>query len=247
MERWQYKVAVVTGASAGIGAAICKVLVESGLKVVGLARRKERIEKLSKSLENESGKLYAVKADITKEEDICNAFTWISDNVGTIHVLINNAGIFRVSDLLDGQSEAWKSTFDTNVIGLCIATREAAKRMKENNIDGHIIHINSVAGHKVPLGVKGNVYSASKYAVTALTESLRLELNLIQSKIKITSISPGFVKTEFLEDSGMPTTMFEGVPYLEAKDVADSVRYVLSTPPHVQIHELIIKPIGEPY
>ncbi|KAK4879384.1 hypothetical protein RN001_007530 [Aquatica leii] len=245
MERWQNKVAVVTGASAGIGAAICKELVGHGLKVVGIARRKERIEELAQNLQNKTGKLYAVKADITKESDILSAFNWITNNVGPVHILVNNAGVFKTADLLDGITEFWKLMVDTNLMGLCIATREATKIMKDNNIDGHIIHMNSVDGHYIPLNFNSNLYGASKFGITFLTEALRLELNAIQSKIKVTSISPGMTKTDILNESGISDKIFSTIPYLEPKDVADAVCYVLGTPPHVQVHEIILRPVGE--
>ncbi|XP_068894765.1 farnesol dehydrogenase-like [Tenebrio molitor] len=251
MDRWKGKVAIVTGASAGIGAAIAKQLVEEGLQVVGLARRSERVEELAKKLQGQKGKLYAIKADISKEEDILEAFKWTSDNVGPVHILVNNAGIVQQTNLIEGDTEKWKKTFDTNVMGLCVATREAVKIMKAEKIDGHIIHINSVAGHTVPNYPGLNVYPASKYAVTALTETLRQELNHLGLKIKITSVSPGTVDTEIVQTNNFVINSkfvekMKKTLKLNAEDVADSVLYVLSTPRHVQIHELTIKPFGEP-
>jgi NADP+-dependent farnesol dehydrogenase len=257
MERWRGKVAIVTGASAGIGAAIAKQLVEEGLQVVGLARRSERVEELAKKLQSKKGKLHAVKADISKEEDILNAFKWTSDNLGPVHILVNNAGIIQQTNLTEGDTEKWKRVLDTNVMGLCIATREAVKVMKAKKIDGHIIHINSIAGHTIPNFPGLNVYPASKHAVTALTETLRQEFNHLGLKIKITSVSPGGVDTEIAQTNNFDITpqiveemkkmprLRTKMPMLESEDVADSVLYVLSTPPHVQIHELTIKPVGE--
>ena len=204
LDRWVGKVAVVTGASSGIGEAIAEFLVNKGLivshqppitvnygiiiflQVAGLARRSERVEEKAKQLSGKAGKLHAVKTDITKEEDIVQAFQWIEKNLGHVHILINNAGISKENFLRDGDSASWKQTFDVNVMGLCIATREAIKIMSANNIKGHIIHINSVAGHKVVDFPGINVYTASKHAVTTLAETLRHELNAIDSKIKIT-------------------------------------------------------------
>lgn len=193
MERWAGKLAVVTGASAGIGAAISEQLVRYGLQVVGFARRREKIDDLAKKLEGEKGKLYSCNVDMTIEEDIQKGFKWISDNIGPVSILINNAGCTANTNLLDGRTELWKKVMDTNVMGLCIATREATKIMRENSIDGHVIHINSVCGHMVPNYETINVYSASKYAVTALTETLRQDLNRIRSKIKI-SVSKSLSK-----------------------------------------------------
>uniref|UniRef100_A0A1Y1LM95 Dehydrogenase n=1 Tax=Photinus pyralis TaxID=7054 RepID=A0A1Y1LM95_PHOPY len=248
MERWRGKVAVVTGASAGIGEAICEQLVNFGLNVVGLARRKELVEEIARKLQRgtNTGKLYAYKADVSKEEDILEAFRWITENVGPVHILVNNAGIMRPGGLLDGTSDGWKEIFDTNVLGLCVATREAIKIMRAHSIDGHVVHINSISGHTIEYFPNLNVYPASKFAVTALTETLRQELNSVGSKIKITSISPTGVDTKINENGGLvyPPEMMavkDTLRLLDSKDVADAVCYVLGTPPHVQVHELIIR------
>ncbi|KAJ3651610.1 hypothetical protein Zmor_017639 [Zophobas morio] len=123
--------------------------------------------------------------------------------------------------------------------------------MKENKINGHIVHINSIAGHKVINVNAMSVYPASKFAVTALTETLRQELNHLGLKIKVTSISPGFVETEMtvLNKNMTPEReeLFRAIPFLKSEDIADGVVYVLSTPEHVQVHELTIKPVGELY
>lgn len=164
------------------------------IKVVGLARRKERIDELTKKLEGKGEKLYAFKTDVTKEEDILKAFEWIKENVGPVHILINDAGIARPGNMIDGNTDFWKQIIETNVIGLSIATREAIKDMRANNVDGHIVHINSYAGHCVPNFPGMNIYPATKHAVTALTETLRQELNSIGSKIKI-SVSEEYKKS----------------------------------------------------
>jgi NADP+-dependent farnesol dehydrogenase len=155
--------------------------------VVGLARRVERVEELAKKLKGKKGKLHGVKADISKEEDILNAFKWTSDNLGPVHILVNNAGLTQKTNLTtEGDTEKWRKIFDTNVMGLCIATREAVKIMQAKKIDGHVIHINSTTGHRVPNLPGRNVYPASKHCVTALTETLRHELRHLGLKVKIT-------------------------------------------------------------
>lgn len=151
-----------------------------------MARRKELLDELAQKLENKKGKLYPIQADLSKEEDILKAFDFVKENLGPVHVLVNNAATLLSDTLCDGDAENWRKMFDINVIGLCITTREAVRNMKENNVDGHIIHINSIVGKKV-LDIHGiAVYTSSKYAVTALAESLRYELNNQKSKIKIT-------------------------------------------------------------
>ena len=156
------------------------------MKVVGLARRKERVEKHAKELQGKSGKLFAVGTDLTKEEDILKAFKWTVDNVGPIDVLVNNAGIVLATDLINGDTTKWKKILDTNVLAVAIGSREAIKIMTNHNIDGHIVNINSIAGHRILNYPSLNIYPASKHALTALTESLRLELVRNGSKIKIT-------------------------------------------------------------
>ncbi|XP_053684942.1 farnesol dehydrogenase-like [Sabethes cyaneus] len=244
MDRWTGKVAVVTGASSGIGLAAVKELVKAGMIVVGLARRAERVEALKSDLPEDSrDRLHAVKCDITKEEDILNSFKWIEDKLGGVDVLINNAGVAvgETNLIAAGNTETIRKTLDTNVVGLVLCTREAYQSMKKQSFDGHIVHINSVAGHKVPPLPGYNIYSASKFAVTAITETLRQELRAEGTKIKVTSISPGAVDTELLS----PQFKEAGIPTLEAGDIADAIIYVLSTPPRVQVHELTIKPVGE--
>lgn len=123
---------------------------------------------------------------MTVEADIIAAFDWTSSNLGPVHILVNNAGLSLPTTLTDGDTDKWRKIIDTNVLGLCIATREAVKNMRKNGVDGHIVHINSVLGHYVHNVPNLNLYSGTKFAVTALTESLRIELNNLKSKIKIT-------------------------------------------------------------
>ncbi|XP_044731173.1 farnesol dehydrogenase-like [Chrysoperla carnea] len=252
MEQWNGAVAVVTGASAGIGESIAIELVKKGLKVVGLARRIDRLNKLKEDLKNESGEFHPIKCDMTIEEDILAAFQWTRNNLGGVNLLVNNAGTSRHSNLTEGKTSDWKTVIDLNLLGLCIATREAVKIMTENDVAGLIIHINSVAGH-FPLTSQAptlNVYGASKYAVTSVAETLRLELAAKKSKIRVTSISPGVVKTEILQASGLDKIesirdIMKTIPALEPVDVANAVLYLMTTPPSVNVTELTIRPTGE--
>ncbi|XP_060516047.1 farnesol dehydrogenase-like [Cylas formicarius] len=243
MDRWVGKIAMVTGASSGIGAAIAEQLVRNGLIVVGLARRKEKVEELVNKLKDNKGVLYAYKCDMTKEAEILAAFKWIADNLGPVSILVNNAGLIKPTDLIGGDTAAWKTVLDTNVLGLCIATREAINQMKDRQSDGHIIHINSVAGHRVYDFPKFNVYCATKHAVSALAETLRFEINREHLKIKITSVSPGYVDTEILQN-GIHGDFSVA---LQAGDIADACIYALSTPPHVQVSEVTVRPMGESF
>lgn len=192
MDRWNGCTAVVTGASSGIGAAIVLDLVRAGVNVVGLARRKERIDELCEQIPaTATGKLHAIKCDLTQESDIKSAFEWIEGNLGGVDILINNAGIIKTMNLLDEKNtENLRETIDTNVLGVVLCSREAFHSMKKRNVNGHIIHINSQAGHKIPYFVglypSFNIYPSTKYAVTAMTEVMRQELQTFGTKIKVT-------------------------------------------------------------
>nr|CAH7751809.1 unnamed protein product [Callosobruchus chinensis] len=239
MDRWAGKVAIVTGASSGLGEAIAERLVERGMKVVGVARRKDRLDELAKRTSGKKGKFYPMQGDVSKEEDILRVFKWTRENVGPVDVLVNNAGVICQSGIQDGKTEDWLQTINVNVVGLCMATREALKDMTEHQIDGHIFNINSIAGHYVMGFPKLEIYTASKHAVTALTEAMRKQMSMQRLKIRFTSISPGMVDTEIIaavrNNRNMSADIFKDGPILKSEDIADAVEYALSTPPHVQV------------
>lgn len=245
MERWSGKVAVVTGASAGIGAVIAKELAKAGMITIGLARRQELVQKLREDLPEQcASRLHAIHCDVSKESDVTAAFDKIERKFGGIDVLVNNAGIVRHTGLLaDDESKPLREILDTNVMGLALCSKKAFKSMRQRASTGHIIHINSVAGHMVPNFPHMIMYAASKHAVTALTETMRNELREMGSKIRVSSISPAVVKTEII--AGLDD--HKDLPMLNPEDIAHAILYVLSTPPHVQIHELTIKPVGEQF
>lgn len=198
MDRWNGKVAVVTGASSGIGAAIATDLTNAGMIVVGVARRSERVDELWNKLQMENpqipGVLHSFKCDLTSESDIKSVFKWIDEKFNRIDVLINNAGIVKTGNIIDDDNTSkLREVTDTNVLGVAFCTREAFQLMKKHNInDGHVVIINSVAGHMVPYMLSKdsslNIYPSSKYAVTAMTEVLRQEFQLLKTKTKITVI-----------------------------------------------------------
>ncbi|XP_058123687.1 farnesol dehydrogenase-like [Anopheles ziemanni] len=243
MDRWVGKVAVVTGSSSGIGAAIAKDLAKAGMITVGLARRVERIEALKKELPTDAAaRLHAIKCDVSSEADIDATFKLIEEKFGGVDVLVNNAGIVRPSNLIEqGNSADLRAVLDTNVTGLVLCSQWAYKSMVARSVGGHIVHINSYAGHVVPNFPKFSIYPASKHAVTAITETMRQELRAAGTKIKVTSISPGVVETEILE----PLAVTLEMPMLQSEDISQAVLYAIGTPPHVQVHEIIIHPVGE--
>lgn len=167
-------------------------LIRAGVNVVGLARRKERIDDLREQIPaTATAKLYAIKCDLTLESDIKSAFEWIEANLGGCDILVNNAGIIKTMNLLDaGNTDNLRETIDTNILGVVLCSREAFHSMKKRDVNGHIIHINSQAGHKIPYFVglypSFNIYPSTKYAVTAMTEVMRQELQSFGTRIKVT-------------------------------------------------------------
>lgn len=196
MNQWAGRTAVVTGASSGIGAAIVIDLLLSGVNVAGLARRKELIEALKESPRLQDapapvGTLHAFKCDITKEEQIKEVFKWVEENLGGVDIMVNNAGIIKHTNLFDADNtDALRQTIDTNIMAVAFCSREAFQSMHKRGIQGHIIHINSYAGHRIPFfaGVfpSFNIYPSTKYAVTAMTEVMRQEALAFGTKIKVT-------------------------------------------------------------
>ncbi|KAH8346523.1 hypothetical protein KR084_002144, partial [Drosophila pseudotakahashii] len=265
MNRWLDRVAVVTGASSGIGAACCRDLVAKGMVVVGLARREQRLQELKASLPaDQASRFHCRPCDVRIKQQVKDTFAWIDQTLGGADVLINNAGIARNTNITDeGNSDDLQAILETNVLGVIWCTRQMFHSLQRRKVnDGHVVIMNSVSGHHVPMleGVKFNMYSPSKHALTSLTEVLRQEFIKKGTNHKITvgngylecilfnkslfqSISPGIVDTEIFGAGSFDQPI--GLPMLSSEDVADAVSYCIQTPPNVQIHELIMKPIGE--
>ncbi|XP_053677163.1 farnesol dehydrogenase-like [Anopheles nili] len=244
MERWNGKVAVVTGAGSGIGAATAKDLARAGMITVGLDLRPvQAIEDLKKDLPKEAAsRLHAILCDVTKESEVEATFKGITEKFGGVDVLVNNAGIVRMHNLLDlGHSADIRAVIDTNIKGLVLCSQWAYHSMVERSVSGHIVHINSIAGHSVINFPKLNIYFATKHAVTAITETMRQEMREAGTKIKVTSVSPGVVQTEIADVLQLP----KEAPLLNPEDISGAVLYAIGTPPHVQVHEITIKPLGE--
>ncbi|KAH8411621.1 hypothetical protein KR215_007495 [Drosophila sulfurigaster] len=270
MDRWQNRVAVVTGASSGIGSAIVVDLVNAGLIVVGLARRVERVKELQKLVPaGRKDKLIPIQCDVGNEASVKAAFDAIEQQLGGIDILINNAGTLQDGQLVDMPISKVQQTVQTNIMGIVMCTQRAFASMKKRNFDGHVVLINSILGHKLFSPTAGsapqsNIYPPTKYAVTALTEMYRQEFLGLGTRIKITvrlvnlllddctqscidlyffqSISPGVVDTEIVPDrvrDAVNDTM------LKSEDISQAVLFTLSTPPHMQVHEITIKPVGE--
>jgi NADP-dependent 3-hydroxy acid dehydrogenase YdfG len=246
--KWKNEVVLVTGASSGIGWGIALALGRAGMRVAVTGRRKEQLDELVALLNDGETKGLAIPADFSREEDIANVFERIRSEWGGIRVLINNAGLGYQEELAHGSAESWREMLDVNVLALTLCMQEAIKDMESAGL-GQIINISSVAGHRVPLGKQFGMYSASKHAVKALTEAMWGELAAKGSPIKIGTISPGMVETEWhakaFDDAAKAQQRYAETKALQAEDIADVVCFLLSTPAHVQINEITLRPIGQ--
>lgn len=244
LERWSGAVALVTGASSGIGRAIAERLAADGLRVAALARRRDRLDELAQAYPDQ---ILPLVADLRQEDQILAAFAEVRERWGGVEVLVNNAGLGRKSPLATGETADWREMLEVNVLALLICTREALADMEQAG-RGHVIHVSSMSAHRVPAG--SGVYSATKYAVRSLTEGLRLELRERQSPIRVSAISPGFVETEFAgvynRDPAACAETYGRFKVLDSSDVADALVYMLGAPPHVQVHDVLLRPTDQP-
>ncbi len=244
VDRDALPVALVTGASSGIGRAIAQRLAQEGYRLAICARRQDRLDQLVQELGDRGAEILTQTVDLRQESEILQLFEKIRSTWGGVDVLVNNAGLGHREPLMSGQTEAWREMLEVNVLALSICTREAVQDMRDRGDTGHIIHISSMSGHRVP-GSSG-MYAASKFAVRALTEGLRQELRAAHSGIRISSISPGFVETEFAEkfnqSAAKAQEVYSQFPVLQPQDIANAVWYILSQPDYVQIHDLLLRP-----
>jgi len=240
------KIAVVTGASIGVGEQISLRLVKAGVQVIGCARSEERLKSTADRINEQGpGNMHAFVCDITKEDQVRALFAFVKEKFGKVHICVNNAGIAHAAPLLSGDFKEWRTMYEVNVLGLSMCTQEACKLMEQSGInDGHVVMLNSVAGHNVlNLAV---FYSSTKFAVTCLAEGLRQELRAKKSKTRVTSISPDAIKTPFLtnllktEENVKKVTDERG--WLKAEHVADTVMYALQCPLQMDVHDVIIRP-----
>ncbi len=237
-----YKKALITGASSGIGLALAHKLAECGFDLVLVARRQLRLQDLRSAIASRSKvQVELVELDVRDHsavDRVVGAFRGID-------VLINNAGLAKgVDPFQDGKIDDWESMIDTNIKGLLYFTRAVLPSMVQSG-RGHIVNLGSVAGRWVYPG--GAVYCATKYAVTALSEGLRMDL--LGTGVRVTNIEPGMVATEFsqvrLGDSERANAVYQGMTPLSADDVAESVIWCLQRPPHVNIQELVLFPTDQ--
>ena len=244
MNRLLGKTALITGATSGIGKATAELLAEQGCQLILTGRREERLKDLSKSLSGKHGvEVHAAAFDITDLE-ACTLFAKDFEDK-TIDILINNAGLAKgVDSVQTGNFEDWDAMIDTNIRGVLAMTRLFLPQMLERNA-GHIINLNSTAGHEAYPG--GVTYCATKHAVKAITEATKKDVH--GSKIRVSMVSPGMVETEFsnvrLGDDKKADAVYEGVKPLVAQDIAEIIVFIASRPAHVNILDSIVMPVQQ--
>jgi len=244
MANLQGKTAIITGASSGIGQSIAEHLAQEGANVVLAARRKERLEDLAKSIENETSvQTKVIETDVTSQKDMENLVKETKDSFSSVDILVNNAGVMLLSFLKNDKVEEWEKMVDVNVKGVLFGIHSVLPTMLEQDT-GHIINVSSVAGHEV--FPTSSVYSATKYAVRAL--SMGMEKELSKTGVRVTNISPGAVSTELPEHitDEEVISMFEdrkGRVTLEADDIARSVVYAVTQPEYVNVNEVMVRPL----
>ena len=240
------RVAVVTGASSGIGYATALALAKAGAKVAAGARRVDKLELLQKEIQKSDGQILIEKLDVKIKED-CNSFIGIVlKKWNNIDILINNAGIMPLSFFKNLKINEWEQMIDVNLKGVLYCTAAAIPTMV-NNKSGHIINISSVAGRVV--FPAGSVYCATKYAITAFSEGLRQELSQ-RYNIKVTCIEPGVVATELpntITDKSLEgfVESVKKMEALQAHDIANAIVYALDSPRYVNINEILLRPISQ--
>jgi NADP-dependent 3-hydroxy acid dehydrogenase YdfG len=234
---------VVTGASSGIGAALVRALARAGARVTMGARRLDRLEGLARELD---GRVVPLRTDMRVEADVVRLIATARERFGGVDALVNNAGLGRKAPVSSAATELWREMLETNVLGLLVATREAIQDMERRGIAGQIVHVSSMAGHRVP-GPDSAVYAGTKFAVRAITEGLRQELRARKSPIRVSCVSPGYVETEFADVFAGPggTPSAPGIKTLEADDVARAIEWILAQPAHVEVHDVLVRPTAQ--
>ena len=242
------KVAIITGASSGIGKATARRLADSGARVVLAARRVERLKVFAADIEHRKGTALVAPTDVTDERSVQRLASRALAAFGRIDILINNAGIMPLSPISKLKVEEWDRMIDVNIKGVLYCIAATLPTMLEQG-SGHIINMSSVAGRR-PFP-SGTVYSATKFAVRAISQGLRLELSPIEG-IRVTDIEPGVVATELTdhitdtETANRFQEMWAEKTPLESIDIAETILFVLSRPDHVNVNEILVRPTDQP-
>jgi NADP-dependent 3-hydroxy acid dehydrogenase YdfG len=240
------KVALVTGASSGIGEATAVALAEPGAAVAIGARREDRLDALAARLRDGGAAVLQLELDVTDEQACADAVGRTREELGGLDVLVNNAGVMLLGTIVGAGTEDWRRMINTNVLGVMYMTHAAIEGMVEQG-SGDIVNMSSVAGRVARKGA--GVYNASKWAVNAFSESLRQEVT--GRGVRVSLVEPGAVTTELTDHITQPEakaaaeTMYTSMQALQADDIARAVVYVVTQPPHVAINEVLIRPTDQ--
>jgi NADP-dependent 3-hydroxy acid dehydrogenase YdfG len=238
------KVAIITGASSGIGRATALALAKAGANVAAGARRTDRLDSLEKQIG--SGEVMIQKLDVTKKPD-CDSFVdAVIKKWGTVDILVNNAGLMPLSFFKNLKVDEWDQMIDVNIKGVLYCTAAAIPHMIAKK-SGHIVNISSVAGRIV--FPAGSVYCATKHAVAAFSEGIRQELSQ-RANIRVTCIEPGVVATELLNtitDKSLEKFVeaSKQMNALQAEDIANAILFAVNSPAHMNVNEILIRPTGQ--
>lgn len=234
------KIALITGASSGIGMATAKLFARQGVTLILCGRRQQRLDSLQKELASQT-QIHTLNFDVRDRDEVVHKIHTLPKEFSEIDILINNAGNAHGMHTIDeGSMDDWDAMLDINVKGLLYVSKAILPRMIERG-SGHIINIGSTAGKEVY--PKGNVYCASKHAVDAINQGMRLDLN--GKGIRVGAVNPGLVETEFSEvrfkgDTERATTVYQGYTPLRPEDIADVIWFAVTRPPHVNIADLTV-------
>lgn len=239
------KTALITGATAGIGKSTALLLAQKGWNLILTGRRQERLNEIQKDLSQYDSQVLTLCFDVSQRSSCESVFKEYEKELSSVCTLVNNAGLARGTDPMDEASlNDWEEMIDTNVKGLLYMTRLALPFLKKNK-NSHIINIGSVAGRWTYPG--GGVYCSTKFAVRAISEGLRMDLN--GTGIRVTNISPGMVETEFsevrLKDKQKADAVYQGFEALTPEDMAECIEWTLSRPQRVNIQEMVVYPTAQ--
>jgi serine 3-dehydrogenase len=241
------KVVFITGASSGIGRSCARAFAQQGARLILAARRVDRLKGLAADLNKKPGKdILLLSLDVRDQRAVERAVNGLPAGWASIDVLVNNAGLSRGLDKLhEGKLEDWEEMIDANIKGLLYVSRAVIPGMVKRG-QGHIINMGSIAGYEVYPG--GNVYCATKFAVRALSKSMRLDLN--GTPLRVSEVAPGMVETEFSlvrfhGDKERAAKVYQGLTPLTPDDIADAVVYCATRPPHVNISHMSVMPTAQ--
>ncbi|MEH2159552.1 MAG: SDR family oxidoreductase [Nostoc sp.] len=247
MTSLENQIILITGASSGIGTACARIFADAGAKLILAARRLERLQQLGDALNQEFGsEIHLLELDVRDRNAVESAISTLPSAWSNIDILINNAGLSRGLDKLhEGSFQDWEDMIDTNVKGLLYVSRYVVPGMVSRD-RGHVVNLGSIAGHQTYPG--GNVYCATKAAVRAISEGLKQDL--LGTQVRVTSVDPGMVETEFSEvrfhgDAERANKVYQGVKPLTADDVADVIFFCVTRSPHVNINEVVLMPVDQ--